>query len=88
MVLNIPCVVVVIDFIDAPYEVNETDVVALVTVGVVSSGQLMREVGVELSFSDGTAIGKQAVFVGCGANCEQINYHNVGGGGIIIIICA
>ena len=61
MVLNIPCVVVVIDFIDAPYEVNETDVVALVTVGVVRGGQLMREVGVELSFSDGTAIGKQAV---------------------------
>ena len=47
-----------INFIDAPYEVNETDGVANVTVGVVR-GQLMREVVVELSFSDGTAIGKQ-----------------------------
>ena len=55
--LNIPYVEVVIDFIDAPYEVNETDGVASVTVRVVR-GQLMREVVVELSFSDGTAIGK------------------------------
>ena len=46
-----------IDFIGAPYEVNETDRFARVTVGVVS-GQLMREVIMELSFSDGTAIGK------------------------------
>ena len=51
---------VVIGFIDAPYEVNETDGVANVTVGVVR-GQLMREVVVELSFSDGTAIGKQCL---------------------------
>ena len=49
-----------IDFIDAPYEVNETDGVANVTVGVVR-GQLMREVVVELSFSDVTAIGKQCL---------------------------
>ena len=49
-----------IDFIDAPYEVNETDGVANVAVGVVR-GQLMREVVVELSFSDGTAIGKQCL---------------------------
>ena len=35
---------------------NEADGVANVTVGV--SGQLMREVAVELSFSDGTAISK------------------------------
>ena len=35
---------------------NETDGVANVTVGVVS-GQLMREIVVELSLSDGTAIG-------------------------------
>ena len=58
--LNIPYVEVAIDFIDAPYEVNETDGVANVTVGVVR-GQLMREVVVELSFSDGTAIGKQCL---------------------------
>ena len=45
-----------IGFIGAPYEVNETDGFANVTVGVVS-GQLMREVVVELSFSDGTAVG-------------------------------
>ena len=35
---------------------NETDGVANVTVGVVN-GQLMREIIVELSLSDGTAIG-------------------------------
>ena len=46
-----------IDFIGAPYEVNENDGDARVTVGVVS-GQLMREVVVELAFSDGTAISK------------------------------
>ena len=45
-----------IGFIGAPYEVNETDRFARVTVGVVS-GQLMREVVVELSFSDATAVG-------------------------------
>ena len=60
MVLNIPYVEVVIDFIDAPYEVNEIDGVANVTVGVVR-GQLMRKVVVELSFSDGTAIGKHCL---------------------------
>ena len=60
MVLNIPYVEVVISFIDAPYEVNEADEVANVIVGVVS-GQLMREVVVELSLSDGTAIGKQCL---------------------------
>ena len=58
---DIPYVEVVIDFIDAPYEVNETDGVAIVTVGVLRD-QLMREVVVELSFSDGTAIGKHAMF--------------------------
>ena len=58
--LNIPYVEVVIDFIDAPYEVNETDGVANVTVGVVGV-QLMREVVVDLSFSDGAAIGKQCL---------------------------
>ena len=52
------CVGVVISFIDVPYEVNETDGVARVTVGVVS-GQLMREVVVAVSFSDETAISKQ-----------------------------
>ena len=51
---------VVIDFIDAPYEVSETDEVANITVGVVS-GKLWREVVVELSFSDGTAIGKRCL---------------------------
>ena len=61
MVFEYSHVEVVIDFIDAPYEVNETDGVANVTVGVVSRGQLMREVVVELSFSDGTAIGKQCL---------------------------
>ena len=49
---------VVISFIDVPYEVNETDGDARVTVGV-ASGQLMREVVVAVSFSDETAIGKQ-----------------------------
>ena len=58
--LNIPYVEIVIDFIDAPYEVNETDGVANVTVGVVRE-QLWREVVVDLSFSDGTAIGKQCL---------------------------
>ena len=51
------CVAVVISFIDAPYEVNETDGAATVTFELVSSEPLMREVVVELSFSDGTAIG-------------------------------
>ena len=46
-----------ISFIDAPYEVSETDGAATVTFELVSSEQLMREVVVELSFSDGTAIG-------------------------------
>ena len=71
--LNIPFVDVVIDFNDAPYEVNETDGVANVTIGVVS-GQLMREVVVELSFSDGTAIGKQPLLddsIGVLIFCKQ-----------------
>ena len=37
---------------------NETEEVARVTVGVVSSGQLTREVVVKLLFSDGSAISK------------------------------
>ena len=46
-----------IDFIAAPYEVNENDNITRVTVGVVN-GELMREVVVELSFSDASAMSK------------------------------
>ena len=70
IVLNIPYVEVVIDFIDVPYEVNETNGVANVTVGVVR-GQLMRKLVVELSLSDGTAIGKQCLI----NHCSQANLY-------------
>ena len=63
--LNIPYVELVIDFINTPYQVNEMDGFARVTVGVVSSGELMRNssILVELSFSDGAAMSKQACLV-------------------------
>lgn len=46
-----------IAFFGAPYEVKETDRIARVFVGV-ASGRLIREVVMEFSFSDGSAICK------------------------------
>ena len=45
-----------IGFIGSPYEASEDGGFANVTFGVISGGPIEREVIVELSFSDGTAL--------------------------------
>ena len=50
--------VVVIGFINAPYQANESDGTVSVQVGVIGTTGLGREVTVELSYSNGSALGK------------------------------
>ena len=54
--------VVVIGFINAPYQANETDGTVSVEVGVIGAvGLLGREVTVVLSYSSGSAIGELCI---------------------------
>jgi hypothetical protein len=46
----------VIGFFVNTYQVSEDELFVNVTFGVVSGGPVVREVAVELSFSDGTAL--------------------------------
>jgi collagen type VI alpha len=48
---------VVIGFVNAPYQAVENESFVTVTLGVIN-GDLEREVTVELSFLDGTAVGE------------------------------
>ena len=52
---------VVIGFLGSPYSVNESVGVLAVQVGVIS-GSLQRDVVLNLSTTDATAIGKQPMF--------------------------
>ena len=52
--------VVMIGFINAPYQANENDGTVSVQVGVVGSIRLGREVTIELSYSSGSALSKLA----------------------------
>ena len=49
--------VVVIGFINAPYQANENDRTVSVEVGVIGAVRLGREVTVNLSYSSGSAFG-------------------------------